>query len=107
MRERLDGNRRERVRFVAGHDHRHTRVRVREDERRRPRPGDGNVHARAARRRVAPHVVGNCARRPEQPLEAADVHRHEIGAVPLVARGVLAGYRVYGNRGGRGGRGGR
>ena len=40
----------------------------------------------AARRRLAPQLLADGARRTEQPLEAADVDRHQIVAVPLVAR---------------------
>ena len=51
-----------------------------------PRAGDGDVQPDAARGGLAPQFLADDPRRPEQPLEAADVDRHQIVAVPLVAR---------------------
>src|SRR5260221_8225109 len=44
------------------------------------------MQASAARRRLAPQLLADATRRAEQALEAADVNRHEIVAVPFVPR---------------------
>ena len=72
-------------------DDREARPREREDERGHARAGDRDVRAHAARGRLAAQLVADRARRPEQPLQPADVDRHEIVAMPLVARRELLG----------------
>lgn len=44
------------------------------------------MQADAARRRFAPQLLADDSRGAEQTLEAADVNRHEIVAVPFVPR---------------------
>src|SRR5262249_41245526 len=61
------------------------------DERSRPRGRDGDVRADAARRDLAPQRVADGLRRSDQPLEAADVDRDEIGTVTFEPRRELAG----------------
>ena len=61
-------------------------MRERPRERGHARARDRHVHADAARRRLAPQLLADGARRTEQPLEAADIDRDQIVVVPLVAR---------------------
>ena len=63
---------------------------MREDERGGTRAGDRDVDADAAIRGLAAQFVGDGSRRTEQTLETIDVDRHDIVAVPLVARRKLA-----------------
>ena len=84
-------NRRQRCRLLTARDDRQPRPREREHQRGHARAGDRDVHADAARGGLAAQFLADGARRPEQPLEPADVDRHEIVAVPLVARRKLLG----------------
>ena len=84
--ENPNGKRRERRGFAAGIDHREARPRLREHERRHLRRSDRDVHPRAVRRRFAAELFSDGAGRAEKPLEPADVDRHQIAVVPLVAR---------------------
>jgi hypothetical protein len=83
--EKRDRERQERFCFSAGRDDRQPRPREREDERGHARAGDGDVRAGPARGRLAAPLLADGARRTEQPLQPADVDRHEIVAMPLVA----------------------
>ena len=82
-RDRHDG---ERFAFFAGIDDGQTRPGQREHDRCGPRPGDRHVHVNAAGRRVAPQLLADRSRRANQTVEAADVDRHEVVAMALVAR---------------------
>ena len=84
-------NRRERCRLAAARDDRQPRPREREDERGHARAGDRDVRADPARGRLAAQLLADGARRAEQPLQPADVDRHEIVAMPLVAGRELLG----------------
>ena len=51
------------------------------------------IEVDAVRRRFAPQLLADDARRTEHPLEAADVDRHEIVAMSFVSRRELHGDR--------------
>src|SRR5215831_12422045 len=82
----LDCQRRERAGFLTARDNGEAWTSDREDERGRARMRDGDVRAHAVRRRLAAQLVADRLRRPQQTLEPADVDRHEIAVVQLVAR---------------------
>jgi hypothetical protein len=44
------------------------------------------MYMETARRGITPQFLSDDARRPDEASEATDVYRHEIVAVPLVAR---------------------
>ncbi|OFW24879.1 MAG: hypothetical protein A3H97_10415 [Acidobacteria bacterium RIFCSPLOWO2_02_FULL_65_29] len=85
--EHADRHGREGDGFLAAIDHRHAWTNEREHERSHSRAGDGHVHAHAPIGRLSSKLVRDRARRTEQPLEPPDVDRHQIVAMPLVARG--------------------
>ena len=84
--EDADVNRRERVGLRAARDEGEAWTRDGEDEGGRARARDGDVATNAARRGLAAQLLADRLRRPEQPLQSADVDRHEIAAMQLVAR---------------------
>jgi hypothetical protein len=59
---------------------------LREQQCGHARTSDRDVRAHAAGGGLTAHFFADRLRRPEQACEPADVHRHEIVAVPLVAR---------------------
>jgi len=64
---------------------------VDEDERRHARAGQRHVHTHAARGGLASQLLADRARGAKQPAEAAHVDRHEVVAVPFVARREIRG----------------
>ena len=66
-------------------------MRVDEDERRHARAGKRHVHTQAARGRLAPQFLADGAHGAEQPTETAHIDRHEVVAVPFVARREIGG----------------
>ena len=81
-----DWHSRERRGFVARFDDGQPGTRAREDERRHSCAGERHVHPDGARGRSPPQFLANGLWRAEQPPEAADIDRHQVVAVPFVAR---------------------
>ena len=72
--------------LAARINHSHSGAREREDERRGPGPGERHVHAHSSGHRLAAQLLADRRRRADQTIEAADVDRDEIVAMPFVAR---------------------
>ena len=83
--EETDRQRCERGRLLAGFDDGDARTREREDRGSGVGRGQRDVCPHASGGRLARELGGNRRRRPQQPIQAADVYGDEIGARELVA----------------------
>lgn len=84
--EDANRQRRQRGRLCAGIDDGDARTRQDENRRRGEGRRQRDLDAQAARRRIPRDLGANHRGRPEEPIEAADVDRDEVGARQLVAR---------------------